>query len=222
MRFQHFAEATIEANHVQALRDDAKDELADHIRWTNSDGRAHLDGPMPESMEISWVAGWYVRHFMSRANFLSRRFRDQGVDRVRFQVAACGGWIVSTVVTVRCRRLSKRVGRRTDVAGSARSVDRDPSDDAGARRDGFRNRVASSLGVTARASTPTRAFSPRQLPTDHDHAVPTREYQNDQSSRVPLGPAPAGNIGLRWAVWTQYRRATMSRKHELVKAYVTA
>lgn len=28
----------------------------------------------------------------------------------------------------------------------------------------------------------TRATSPRQLPTDHDHAVPTREYQIDQSS----------------------------------------
>jgi hypothetical protein len=38
-----------------------------------------------------------------------------------------------------------------------------------------------------RFSNPTRAFSPRQLPTDHDHAVPTREYQGDQSSRMLLG-----------------------------------
>ena len=29
----------------------------------------------------------------------------------------------------------------------------------------------------------TRALSPRQLPTDHDYAVPTREYQSDQPSR---------------------------------------
>jgi hypothetical protein len=28
-----------------------------------------------------------------------------------------------------------------------------------------------------------RVFSPRQLPTDHDHAVPTREYQSDQPSQ---------------------------------------
>lgn len=34
---------------------------------------------------------------------------------------------------------------------------------------------------------PTRVLSPRQLPTDHDHAVPTREYQSDQSSRLLLG-----------------------------------
>ncbi len=38
-----------------------------------------------------------------------------------------------------------------------------------------------------RCLRPTRVLSTRQLPTDHDHAVPTREYQSDQSSRQPLG-----------------------------------
>lgn len=38
-----------------------------------------------------------------------------------------------------------------------------------------------------RFQNPTRVLSPRQLPTDHDHAVSTREYQSDQSSRLPLG-----------------------------------
>jgi hypothetical protein len=33
-----------------------------------------------------------------------------------------------------------------------------------------------------RPTDPTRAPSPRQLPTDHDPAVPTRVYQSDQSS----------------------------------------
>jgi hypothetical protein len=32
----------------------------------------------------------------------------------------------------------------------------------------------------------TRAASPRQLPTDHDYAVATREYQSDQPSHLPL------------------------------------
>src|SRR5207249_9465315 len=36
----------------------------------------------------------------------------------------------------------------------------------------------------------TRALSPRQLPTDHDYAVPTREYQSDQPSRQPTRPPP--------------------------------
>ena len=34
--------------------------------------------------------------------------------------------------------------------------------------------------------TQPRALSPRQLPTDHVHAVPTREYQSDPSSRMLL------------------------------------
>src|SRR5579863_9601922 len=35
----------------------------------------------------------------------------------------------------------------------------------------------------------TRVQSQRQLPTDHDHAVPTREYQLDQSSPLPATAA---------------------------------
>ena len=35
----------------------------------------------------------------------------------------------------------------------------------------------------------TRANSQRQLPTDHDYAVPTREYQTDQSSPTPAQTA---------------------------------
>jgi hypothetical protein len=36
------------------------------------------------------------------------------------------------------------------------------------------------------ASSPTRVFSARQLPTDHDYAVSTREYQSDQPSQKLL------------------------------------
>src|SRR6266699_1219715 len=39
----------------------------------------------------------------------------------------------------------------------------------------------------------TRDISQRQLPTDHDHAVPTREYQIDQSS-LKTTPAAAGPV----------------------------
>ena len=38
-----------------------------------------------------------------------------------------------------------------------------------------------SLGLCDRLNR-TRDNSQRQLPTDHDYAVPTREYQTDQSS----------------------------------------
>ena len=51
--------------------------------------------------------------------------------------------------------------------------------------------------IYAIGSRPTRAFSPRQLPTDHDYAVPTREYQTDQSSQKlprPLLALPSNNF----------------------------
>ena len=39
----------------------------------------------------------------------------------------------------------------------------------------------------------TRVSSQRQLPTDHDYAVPTREYQTDQSS-IKTAPAAARSV----------------------------
>jgi hypothetical protein len=53
----------------------------------------------------------------------------------------------------------------------------------------------------------TRDTSPRQLPTDHDHAVPTREYQTDQSSLRPA-PAAAG------PVLDQRRKQRQKQHHE--------
>jgi hypothetical protein len=46
----------------------------------------------------------------------------------------------------------------------------------------------SSAEVCDRLSR-TREVSQRQLPTDHDYAVPTREYQLDQSSPLPATAA---------------------------------
>src|SRR5450432_2651162 len=50
----------------------------------------------------------------------------------------------------------------------------------------------SSQGLCDRLSR-TRDFSQRQLPTDHDYAVPTREYQTDQSS-LSSDSAAAGPV----------------------------
>jgi hypothetical protein len=43
----------------------------------------------------------------------------------------------------------------------------------------------------------TRANSQRQLPTDHDYAVPTREYQTDQSSLITAQAAARSVLGKR-------------------------
>src|SRR5271156_4864254 len=49
-----------------------------------------------------------------------------------------------------------------------------------------------SLGLCDRLGR-TRDNSQRQLPTDHDYAVPTREYQTDQSS-IKTAPAAARSV----------------------------
>src|SRR6478672_9638024 len=54
----------------------------------------------------------------------------------------------------------------------------------------------SSLGLCDRLDR-TRDNSPRQLPTDHDYAVPTREYQTDQSSLKPAQAAARSVLGER-------------------------
>jgi len=49
-----------------------------------------------------------------------------------------------------------------------------------------------SLGLCDRFNL-TRDNSQRQLPTDHDYAVPTREYQTDQSS-LKTAPTAARSV----------------------------
>ena len=47
----------------------------------------------------------------------------------------------------------------------------------------------SSASLCGKPIGRTRVISQRQLPTDHDYAVPTREYQLDQSSPLPATAA---------------------------------
>ncbi len=54
----------------------------------------------------------------------------------------------------------------------------------------------SSAEVCDRLSR-TRVYSQRQLPTDHDYAVPTREYQLDQSSPLPATAAADSVLEVR-------------------------
>jgi len=87
---------TIEANRLQSYRDPAQRELADWIRFSNSDARKQRDGLTPGSMEIAGMAGWVVRNFYDKADVLKPDFRERGIDQVRGEVAASAGWILIT------------------------------------------------------------------------------------------------------------------------------
>ena len=64
-----------------------------------------------------------------------------------------------------------------------------------------------SLGLCDRLNR-TRDNSQRQLPTDHDYAVPTREYQTDQSSLKTAPTAARSAFGKR-----QKRRQRQIQPH---------
>lgn len=89
-------EQTIEANRLQAYRDPAQQELADWVRFSSDEARKKRDGLTTGSMEIKGLAGWAVRNFYGKADVLKRGFRERGIDQVRREVSAAGGWILIT------------------------------------------------------------------------------------------------------------------------------
>jgi len=89
-------EATVAASRQQADRMNVQEELARWIRWSDSDARKYRNGLTPESMDITGLAGWYVRNFYGADDVLNRDFRNASVEHARKQVKESGGWIVIT------------------------------------------------------------------------------------------------------------------------------
>jgi hypothetical protein len=88
----------------------------------------------------------------------------------------------------------------------------------------------SSFGLCDRLSR-TRDNSQRQLPTDQDYAVSTREYQTDQSS-LKTAPTAAGSVldkrpkqrqqqthRLRWLTRSLHIRPRLNSKHVSLPEY---
>lgn len=93
---QWLNEQTIEANRIQAYRDDAEKELADWIRFSSKDAKAHCDGLTMASMEIEGITAWYLRNFYGKAYVMKNSFREKSIDSVKEQVAKSAGWLLIT------------------------------------------------------------------------------------------------------------------------------
>lgn len=93
---QWLNEQTIEANRVQAYRDVAQSELANWIRFSSKDAKAHMDGLTLAGMEIDGIASWYLRNFYKKADVMKKSFRDQSIDKVVKQVSQSAGWLLIT------------------------------------------------------------------------------------------------------------------------------
>jgi hypothetical protein len=93
---QWLNEQTIEANRLQAYRDDAEKELAEWIRFSSKDVKVHSDGLTMASMEIEGVAAWYLRNFYGKADVMKNSFREKSIDSASAQVAKSAGWLLIT------------------------------------------------------------------------------------------------------------------------------
>lgn len=88
--------ATLLANKAQVYRDDAQDELANWIRWTEGEEREYGTGLSPESMEMEGIMRWYAKRFLGKNDVLSKTFRDETIKLVEEQVQNCAGWLIIT------------------------------------------------------------------------------------------------------------------------------
>jgi hypothetical protein len=77
-----------------------------------------------------------------------------------------------------------------------------------------------SLGLCDRLNQ-TRDNSQRQLPTDHDYAVPTREYQTDQSSLTTAPTAARSVFGKKQKQRQRQKQPHRSRRVDTVTPYQT-
>src|SRR5215472_6445417 len=81
----------------------------------------------------------------------------------------------------------RRICRKAVPSGASGLIDYGlPASSADKSRGPTKRRTLDE-NYAVRFPNPTRALSPRQLPTDHDPAVSTRAYQCDQSSRLLPG-----------------------------------
>lgn len=93
---QWLNEQTIEANRIQTYRDDAQKELAEWMRFSSKDAKKHCDGLTTASMELNSFPAWVLRNFFAKENVMTKKFREQGLDKVKQQVASSAGWVVIT------------------------------------------------------------------------------------------------------------------------------
>ena len=89
-------DAAVENYRVQAMRDDAQQELVGWLRLNPRDAQRHRDGLSTEGMEIMGFKGWFVRQFVQPQDFLKQTYRQQGVDLIADLAGQGGGWMVIT------------------------------------------------------------------------------------------------------------------------------
>lgn len=91
---KYIAAQTLSAYTQQAKDDQAKQELANWIRFSNSDVEKHRDGLTTSGMGITGFGGFFVRNFYKPEDSMKDSFINSGIDKTKEQTQNCGGWIL--------------------------------------------------------------------------------------------------------------------------------
>lgn len=91
---KYIAEQTLAAYTQQAQDDQAKQELANWMRFSNSDVEKNRDGLTTSGMGITGFGGFFVRNFYKPEDSMKDSFIKTGIEKTKEQIENCGGWIV--------------------------------------------------------------------------------------------------------------------------------
>jgi hypothetical protein len=91
---KYIAEQTLAAYTQQAQDDQAKQELANWMRFSNSDVEKHRDGLTTSGMGITGFGGFLVRNFYKPEDSMKDSFIQTGIEKTKEQTDNCGGWLV--------------------------------------------------------------------------------------------------------------------------------
>lgn len=91
---KYIAEQTLAAYTQQAKDDQAKQELANWMRFSNSDVEKHRDGLTTSGMGITGLGGFFVRNFYKPEDSMKDSFIKTGIEKTKEQTNNCGGWLV--------------------------------------------------------------------------------------------------------------------------------
>lgn len=91
---KYISEQTLAAYTQQAKDDQAKQELANWMRFSNSDVEKYRDGLTTSGMGITGFGGFFVRNFYKPEDSMKESFVIKGIEKTKEQTENCGGWIV--------------------------------------------------------------------------------------------------------------------------------
>lgn len=92
----HMATQAVANFEHQFKNERAVQETADWTRLSDKDARKFRDGLTTDGMEITGIAGWFVRNFMDRQDVMGDSFRLKGIEKTKKQAGQGAGWLVIT------------------------------------------------------------------------------------------------------------------------------